>query len=52
MVPDEKLYDSNAPFFSWKARLKRFVYAWEGILSFFWSEQNAQIHLVITLLVL
>jgi len=52
MVPNEKLYDSNAPLFSWKVRLKSFVYAWEGILSFFRFEPNAQIHLVITLLVL
>ena len=52
MVPNEKLFDSNAPFFSWKARLKSFVYAWEGILSFFRWEHNARIHLVITSLVL
>ena len=52
MVPNEKLLDSNAPFFSWKARLKSFVYAWEGILSFFRWEHNARIHLVITSLVL
>jgi len=52
MVPNEKLLGSSAPFFSWKARLKSFVYAWEGILRFFRWEHNAQIHLVITSLVL
>jgi diacylglycerol kinase (ATP) len=52
MAPNEKLCGSNAPSFSWRARLKSFVYAWEGILGFIRSEPNAQIHLVITLLVL
>jgi len=52
MLPNEKLFDSDASSFSWKARLKSFVYAWEGILSFFRWEHNAQIHLVITSLVL
>jgi len=27
---DEKLFDSSAPF-SWKARLKSFVYAWKAL---------------------
>jgi diacylglycerol kinase (ATP) len=49
---DEKLFDSNASTFSWKARLKSFVYAWEGIVSFFRKEHNAQIHLAATFLVL
>jgi diacylglycerol kinase (ATP) len=49
---DEKLFDSNAPSFSWKARLKSFVYAWEGIVSFFRTEHNAQIHLAATVLLL
>ena len=52
MLPNEKFFDSDASSFSWKARLKSFVYAWEGILSFFRWEHNAQIHLVITSLVL
>lgn len=52
MMPNEKLYDSNVPSFSWKARLKSFVYAWEGIVNFFRWEYNAQIHLAITFLVL
>ena len=52
MEKNEKLFDSNAPAFSWKARLKSFVYAWEGIVSFFRWEHNAQIHLAITFLVL
>ena len=52
MIRNENLFDSKAPSFSWKARLKSFVYAWEGILSFFKWEHNAQIHLTITFLVL
>lgn len=48
---DEKLIDSNAPY-SWKARLKSFAYAWEGIVCFFRNEPNAQIHLAATLFVL
>jgi diacylglycerol kinase (ATP) len=52
MISNEKLFDSKAPSFSWKARLKSFVYALEGIVSFFRWEHNAQIHLVITFLVL
>lgn len=52
MATNEKLFDSKAPSFSWKARLKSFVYAWEGIVSFFRWEHNAQIHLAITFLVL
>ncbi|MBO9683853.1 MAG: diacylglycerol kinase family protein [Flavisolibacter sp.] len=52
MIQGEKLFDSKAPAFSWKARLKSFVYAWEGIVSFFRGEPNAQIHLVVTFLVL
>lgn len=52
MTTNEKLFDSKAPAFSWKARLKSFVYAWEGIVSFFRWEHNAQIHLAITFIVL
>lgn len=52
MTPNENLFDSNASSFSWKARLKSFVYAWEGIVSFFRWEHNAQIHLGVTFLVL
>jgi diacylglycerol kinase (ATP) len=51
-IEDEKLFDSTASSFSWKARLRSFVYAWEGIVSFFRWEHNAQIHLAITFLVL
>lgn len=51
-IKNEKLFDSKAPSFSWKARLKSFVYAWEGIVSFFRWEHNAQIHLGVTFLVL
>ena len=49
---NEKLFDSNASSFSWKARLKSFVYAWEGVVCFFKREHNAQIHLAATVLVL
>lgn len=52
MATNQKLFDSNAPSFSWKARLKSFVYAWEGIVRFFRVEHNAQIHLGVTFLVL
>jgi len=48
----EKLFDSNASSFSWKARLKSFIYAWDGIVCFFKREPNAQIHLTATVLVL
>jgi diacylglycerol kinase (ATP) len=51
-IKNEQLFDSNASSFSWKARLKSFVYAWEGIVNFFRWEHNAQIHLAITFLVL
>ena len=51
-IKNEKLFDSNASSFSWKARLKSFVYAWKGIICFFRTEHNAQIHLAITVLVL
>jgi diacylglycerol kinase (ATP) len=52
MISDQKLLGKNIPSFSWKARLKSFKYAWEGIVSFFRLEYNAQIHLAITVLVL
>jgi diacylglycerol kinase (ATP) len=52
MIPNQKLLGSDVPSFSWKARLKSFKYAWEGIVSFFRLEYNAQIHLAITALVL
>lgn len=48
---NEKLFGSNAPF-SWKARLKSFVYAWQGVVWFFKRERNAQVHLAATVLVL
>jgi diacylglycerol kinase (ATP) len=52
MISDQKLLGKNIPSFSWKARLKSLKYAWEGIVSFFRLEYNAQIHLAITVLVL
>ncbi|MGZ3880081.1 MAG: diacylglycerol kinase family protein [Flavisolibacter sp.] len=51
MTSKENIFDSTAPPFSFKARLKSFRYAWEGIVSFFRWEHNAQIHLVVTILV-
>lgn len=40
---------SNDPTkFSVRARLKSFVYAWAGIIRFFKTEHNAQIHLAAT----
>lgn len=51
-IKNEKLFNSNTSSFSWKARLKSFVYALEGIVSFFRREHNARIHLVIALFVL
>ncbi|MGZ3846644.1 MAG: diacylglycerol kinase family protein [Flavisolibacter sp.] len=51
MTSKENIFDSTAPPFSFKARLKSFRYAWDGIVSFFRWEHNAQIHLVVTILV-
>ncbi len=50
MIAKEKLLDSNSSF-SWKARLKSFAYAWQGMISFFRTEHNAWIHLSVTVLV-
>lgn len=52
MTSKENIFDSTAPSFSFKARLKSFRFAWDGIVSFFRYEHNAQIHLAITVLVL
>jgi diacylglycerol kinase (ATP) len=52
LIKDEHLPRGNVPPFSWKARLKSFVYAWEGIISFFRGEHNAQIHLAIAFFIL
>jgi diacylglycerol kinase (ATP) len=48
----QKIFGSNSSKFSGRARLKSFVYAWEGIVCFFRREHNAQIHLGATVLVL
>ena len=42
--------ESPSPF-SWNARLKSFRYAFEGLTAFFAAEQNAIIHLFITVFV-
>ena len=49
---EEELLEKKSPKFSWKARFKSFVFAWRGIIDFFKTEHNAQIHLVITLVVI
>jgi diacylglycerol kinase (ATP) len=49
---DQKLFGSNSSKFSWRARLKSFVYAWEGIVWFFKKEHNASVHLSATVMVL
>jgi diacylglycerol kinase len=38
--------------FSWRSRLKSFVYAWSGIRAFIKTEHNARIHLALTIVVL
>jgi diacylglycerol kinase len=48
----QKIFGSNSSKFSGRARLKSFVYAWEGIVCFFRKEHNAHIHLAATVLVL
>jgi diacylglycerol kinase (ATP) len=42
---------NNPNRFSVKARLKSFVFAWAGIIRFFRTEHNAQIHLAATIIV-
>jgi diacylglycerol kinase (ATP) len=51
MIQDQWIQQKNAPF-SAKARLKSFVYAWNGIIQFFKREHNAQLHLVSTIVVI
>lgn len=51
MITDKEPLDPKASPFSWKARGRSFVYAWEGIVHFFRKEHNAKIHLAIGLLV-
>lgn len=52
MISNEKILDSNSSAFSIKARLKSFAYAWAGIVKFFRTELNAQIHLAASVLVI
>lgn len=49
---NEKIFGSNSSKFSWRARLKSFVYAWEGVVWFFKTEHNASVHLSATIMVL
>jgi diacylglycerol kinase (ATP) len=35
--------------FSWKQRVKSFHYAWEGVIQFFKSQQNAFLHAAATI---
>ena len=50
MIKEHWIEEKNAPF-SIRARLKSFVYAWNGIVQFFKKEHNAQLHLVSTFIV-
>src|ERR1700730_16711879 len=43
---------NNPSRFSLMARLKSFTYAWAGIIRFFRTEHNAQIHLAATVIVI
>lgn len=47
----EKIFNSNSFQFLLKARLKSFAYAWEGVVYFFKTEVNAQLHLASTVMV-
>ena len=50
MIQEHWIDQKDAPF-SVKARLKSFIYAWNGIVQFFRKEHNAQLHLVSTFVV-
>jgi diacylglycerol kinase len=52
MYTKQKIFDSNSSAFAWKARLKSFVYAWNGIVQFLRKEPNAQIHLAASVFVI
>lgn len=51
MIPHETTSRTMKPF-SWKMRLRSFGFAWAGILRFFRTEPNAQIHLAASMVVL
>lgn len=51
-ITSGKRFDGNSSPFSCQARLKSFVHAWAGIVGFFRSGPNAQIHLVASIVVL
>jgi diacylglycerol kinase (ATP) len=48
----EKLFESPAPGFSIKARIKSFGFAIAGLVHFFYHGHNARVHLAATLLVI
>ena len=48
MTQEQWIQQKRAPF-SIRARLRSFVFAWNGILHFFKKEHNAQLHLASTL---
>lgn len=48
-MPNEK--DLERRPFSWSARARSFVYAWQGIFRFFSTEHNAWIHLAASIVV-
>lgn len=49
MINEIFFNEGSAPF-SWKARLKSFMHAWAGIVWFFKTGHNAQIHLAASVL--
>lgn len=51
-MTEEEFLEQKSSKFSWKARLKSFVFAWRGIIDFFRTEHNAQIHLAVTIIVI
>ena len=51
-MTEEEFLEQTPSKFSWKARLKSFVFAWRGIIDFFKTEHNAQIHLGVTVIVI
>lgn len=51
-TPQLKIVDDAVPFSFIKGRLKSFTYAWNGIVQFFKTEKNAQVHFVAVVVVI